>query len=162
MLMGHSIEGRFPFVDVRLAELAARLPDRLRLRGLREKYALRRVAARLLPQPIHERPKIPYRAPIGGVFFGQGRPDYVRELLRPEALDATGVLDPAAVGRLVAKFERGASRVSETDEMALVGALSIMLLHEQLVAKPVLAEPLKPTKTVIGDAVQAEPVAEAV
>jgi hypothetical protein len=46
--------------------------------------------------------------------------------------------------------------------MALVGALSIMLLHEQLVANPVLAEPLKPTRTVIGDAVQAEPVAEAV
>jgi len=163
MLMGHSIEGRFPFVDVRLAELAARLPDRLRLRGLREKYALRRVAARLLPQQIHDRPKIPYRAPIGGVFFGPGKPEYVGELLRPEALEAAGVLDAAAVGRLVAKFEGGTARgVSETDEMALVGALSIMLLHEQLVANPVLAEPLKPTKTVIGDAVQAEPVAEAV
>src|SRR3954452_4407168 len=163
MLMGHSIEGRFPFVDVRLAELAARLPDRLRLRGLREKYALRRVAARLLPQQIHERPKIPYRAPIGGVFFGPDQPEYVGELLRPEALEAAGVLDAAAVGRLVAKFEGGAARgVSETDEMALVGALSIMLLHEQLVANPVLAEPLKPTKTVIGDIVQTDPVAEAV
>ena len=52
--------------------------------------------------------------------------------------------------------------LAQTDEMALVGALSIMLLHEQLVANPVLAEPLKPTRTVIGDAVQAEPVAEAV
>ena len=39
MLMGHSIEGRFPFLDYRVAELAARLPDRLRLRGLEEKYA---------------------------------------------------------------------------------------------------------------------------
>jgi asparagine synthase (glutamine-hydrolysing) len=162
MLMGHAIEGRFPFVDVRLAELAARLPDSLRLRGLREKYALRRVASRLLPEQIHARPKIPYRAPIGGVFFGSGRPEYVGELLRPEALDEVGVLDPAAVGRLVAKFDRGTGRVSETDEMALVGALSIQLLHEQLVAKPVLAEPLKPARTVVGDRVQAEPVAEAV
>jgi asparagine synthetase B (glutamine-hydrolysing) len=121
------------------------------------------VAARLLPQQIHERPKIPYRAPIGGVFFGAGQPEYVRRLLEPNALDAAGVLDSAAVARLVAKFEGGAARgVSETDEMALVGALSIMLLHEQLVANPVLAEPLKPGKTVIGDVVQAEPVAEAV
>jgi asparagine synthase (glutamine-hydrolysing) len=163
MLMGHAIEGRFPFVDVRLAELAARLPDSLRLRGLREKYALRRVAARLLPEQIHARPKIPYRAPIGGVFFGAGQPEYVRRLLEPSALEAAGVLDSAAVGRLVAKFEGGAARgVSETDEMALVGALSIMLLHDQLVANPVLAEPLKPARTVIGDVVQAEPVAEAV
>src|SRR5205085_4257351 len=77
MLMGHSIEGRFPFVDVRLAELAARLPDSLRLRGLREKYALRRAAARHLPAEIHSRPKIPYRAPIREVFFGSKRPEYV-------------------------------------------------------------------------------------
>ena len=42
MLMGHSIEGRFPFLDYRVAEFAAALPDRLRLRGLEEKYALRR------------------------------------------------------------------------------------------------------------------------
>src|SRR5205814_1347024 len=31
MLMGSSVEGRFPFLDHRVAELAARLPDRLRL-----------------------------------------------------------------------------------------------------------------------------------
>src|SRR5438105_2429955 len=163
MLMGHSIEGRFPFVDFRLAELAARLPDSLRLRGLREKYALRKVAARLLPAEIHSRPKIPYRAPIGDVFFGAGQPEYVRQLLRLEAVEEAGILEPAAVERLVAKFARGGERgVSETDEMALVGALSIMLLHEQLVAKPVLAPALKPTRVVIGDVVQAEPVAEAV
>ena len=41
MLMGHSIEGRFPFLDYRVAELAARLPDRMRLRGLEEKHVLR-------------------------------------------------------------------------------------------------------------------------
>src|SRR5690606_23292794 len=42
MLMGNSVEGRFPFLDHRLAEFAARLPDRLRLNGLQEKYLLRK------------------------------------------------------------------------------------------------------------------------
>ena len=49
MLMAHSVEGRFPFLDHRIVEFAARLPDRLRLRVLREKYLLRRAVAPLLP-----------------------------------------------------------------------------------------------------------------
>jgi len=163
MLMGHSIEGRFPFVDFRLAELAARLPDSLRLRGLREKYALRRVGERFLPPEIHARPKIPYRAPIRDVFFGSRSPEYVGELLRPERVEQAGVLEPAAVERVVAKFRQAGTRgVSETDEMALVGSISIMLLHEQLVARPQLAPPLRATRVVVGDESRPEAVAEAV
>jgi asparagine synthase (glutamine-hydrolysing) len=162
MLMGHSVEGRFPFVDYRLAELAARLPDNLRLRGLREKYALRRAAERYLPRAIHSRPKVPYRAPIREAFFSDDRPEYVDELLRPEAVAAAGVLEPTAVARVVAKFEQaGASGVGETDEMALVGALSTMLLHQRLVESPTLAPAATPTRVVVGDTAR-ELVAEAV
>jgi asparagine synthase (glutamine-hydrolysing) len=161
MLMGHSIEGRFPFVDYRLAELAGRLPDSMRLRGLREKYALRRVGERYLPAEIHSRPKIPYRAPIRDVFFGSHAPEYVDEMLRPERVAEAGVLEPAAVERIVAKFRTGRT-VSETDEMAVVGAISIMLLQERLVAKPELAPPLQATRVVVGDESRPEAVAEAV
>jgi asparagine synthase (glutamine-hydrolysing) len=149
MLMAHSIEGRFPFVDVRLAELAARLPDSLRLRGLQEKYALRKAVARVLPEAIRSRPKIPYRAPIRDVFFG---PNSDRSPLEPGAVRKAGLLDEAAVARLVAKFADG-RRVSETDEMALAGSVSLMILHERLVATPRLAPALEPTRTVVGDRV---------
>ena len=148
-------------MDYRLAELAARLPDSLRLRGLREKYALRRVGERFLPAEIHSRPKIPYRAPIKDVFFGPQAPDYVDEVLRAERVDEAGVLEPAAVDRVVAKFRAGKA-VSETDEMAVVGAISIMLLHERLVARPELAPPLQATRVVVGDESRPEAVAEAV
>jgi asparagine synthase (glutamine-hydrolysing) len=154
MLMGNSIEGRFPFLDFRLAEFAARLPDSMRLRGLREKYALRRAVAADLPPEIHSRPKVPYRAPIRDSFFGAGRPDYVGDLLAPGAVAEAGLLDPRELARIVAKFERGAgSMVSETDEMALVGAVSLMLVHEQMVARPTLAAPAEPSRLVIGDRV---------
>ena len=84
MLMGHSIEGRFPFLDFRVAEFAARLPDGLRLRGLQEKFLLRRAAARHLPPAISGRPKVPYRAPIRDVFFGERRPEYLDDVLSTE------------------------------------------------------------------------------
>jgi asparagine synthase (glutamine-hydrolysing) len=56
MLMGNSVEGGS--ADHRVAESAARLPDHLKLPGLREKYILRR-AAPLLPAEIVRREKRP-------------------------------------------------------------------------------------------------------
>jgi asparagine synthase (glutamine-hydrolysing) len=156
MLMGHSIEGRFPFLDYRVAELAAGLPDQLRLRGLTEKYLLRKAVEHRLPAEVAARKKVPYRAPIVGAFVGSDAPAYVRELLDEGRLRDAGLLAPEAVSRLVRKCEAGAPRdaVSETDEMGLVGALSVMLLHDRFVENPRLAEPLVPDRVVIGDRVR--------
>jgi asparagine synthase (glutamine-hydrolysing) len=155
MLMGHSVEGRFPFLDFRVAEFAAALPDELKVRGLEEKYLLRKVAAPLLPAEISARRKRPYRAPIASAFVGPHAPEYVREMLAPAHLRDTGIFEPEAVARLVQKCETaGDAGVGETDEMGLVGTISVMLLHERLVARPALAEPAEPTRVVVGDTVR--------
>ena len=39
--MAHAVEGRFPFLDHRVVEFAARIPPKLKIRGLREKHILR-------------------------------------------------------------------------------------------------------------------------
>jgi asparagine synthase (glutamine-hydrolysing) len=132
MGMAHSVEGRFPFLDHRVVEFCNRLPARMKLRGLVEKYALRQVARRLLPPEILERRKRPYRAPIHRCFFGAQSPDYVNELLAPDALKRTGLFKPEAVAALVAKLRQGRP-VGETDDMALAGILSTQLLHFQFV-----------------------------
>ncbi len=155
MLMGNSVEGRFPFLDYRVAEFAAGLPDLMKVRWLEEKYLLRKVAEPLLPPEISARRKRPYRAPIVSAFVGPGAPEYVRELLGPDRLRAVGLFDADAVDRLVRKCETaGAAGVGETDEMGFVGTLSTMLLHEQLVERPALAAPAVPSRVVVGDSVR--------
>ena len=67
--MAHAVEGRFPFLDYRVVEFAATLPPRLKLRGLIEKYLLRRSMQGDLPAAIAWRPKQPYRAPDSPVFL---------------------------------------------------------------------------------------------
>src|SRR5205823_4141294 len=84
-------------------ELGAALPPALKLRGLREKYVLRRALGRHLPRAIVERPKQPYRAPDSESFLHRGAPPYVEALLAPEAIARTGYFEPRAVRRLVAK-----------------------------------------------------------
>ena len=151
MLMGNSVEGRFPFLDHRLAEFASRLPDRMRLRGLEEKYLLRKAVRPILPRTIAKREKRPYRAPILRAFMvGAGKERFL-PLLQHDTLARAGLFDPELVDRLVKKCERNIERgVSETDEMALVGVLSAMLLHEQFVESPRLAEPASPNREVRG------------
>lgn len=130
--MANSIEGRFPYLDHRLIEFAARLPPSYKLRGLDEKYLLRRALAGLLPPDILERTKQPYRAPDSRCFFVDGRPlDYVAEALSPDCVGEAGLFDAAAVGRLLEKCRSGRA-TGFADNQAFVGVLSTMLLHRQL------------------------------
>ncbi|MBN1201112.1 MAG: asparagine synthase (glutamine-hydrolyzing) [Anaerolineae bacterium] len=141
MAMAHSVEGRFPFLDHRLVEFANRLPPALKLRGLTEKYILKKLAEQWLPSDVWRRPKRPYRAPIHRGFFNDTTPDYVRELLSPEKLNETGLFKTKAVEQLVLKIERGVP-ISETDDMALAGILSSQLVHQQFIRDFSRAAPL--------------------
>jgi asparagine synthase (glutamine-hydrolysing) len=141
MAMAHSVEGRYPFLDYRVVEFCGRLPDDLKQRGLTEKWLLKRLARRIIPEEIWRRVKRPYRAPIRRTFFsGDHRPDYIDELLSPESLRRTEYFRPGAVTGLVNKA-RTRDDLSEMDEMALVGILSTQLVdHLYLRQRPLLVE----------------------
>ena len=132
MGMAHSIEGRFPFLDYRLVEFCNRLNPRLKLRCLNEKYLLKKAAQTLLPDLIRRRPKRPYRAPVHRSLFNSATVDYVRELLAPDTLRASGLFKPSAVAHLVNKIQTTAP-IGETDDMALAGILSTQLVHHLFV-----------------------------
>ncbi len=134
MAMAHSVEGRFPFLDHRVVEFCNRLPPRLKLRGLTEKWLLKQLGRKLLPDDIWKRPKQPYRAPIHPSFFAPSTPEYVRELLSDRSLKESHLFHPAAVAQLVRKAEQGRP-LSEIEDMALVGILSTQLVYEQFVKR---------------------------
>jgi asparagine synthase (glutamine-hydrolysing) len=130
--MAHGVEGRFPFLDHRVVEFAARIPPRMKLKGLREKHILRLALGRRLPALISERPKQPYRAPDSESFFGAPAAGYVDEALSPGSLIGAGCFDPQAVQKLVAKCRAGGV-VGVGDNMAFVGILSTQLLDSQFI-----------------------------
>jgi len=130
MAMAHSVEGRYPFLDYRVLEFAAKLPPDVKMKVLNEKYLLKRACEGVVPASILARRKQPYRAPDGRCFFEAPAPAYVQELLSPCAINKNGIFDAAAVGTLVGKFKAGKA-ISVKDDMALVGVLSTQLLvHE--------------------------------
>jgi asparagine synthase (glutamine-hydrolysing) len=141
--MAHAVEGRFPFLDHRVVDFAARLPPRMRLRGLTEKYLLRRSMARHLPPMIAGRPKQPYRAPDSQSFFGKAPPDYVEDLLSSATITKAGYFDAKSVEKLVRKC-RGGGATGPRDDMALVGILSVQLVDHFFVQGKTACVPSAP------------------
>ena len=129
----NSIEGRVPYLDHRVIEFGNRLPEHYKVRGMTEKYLLRRALADLLPDDIVKRTKQPYRAPDSASFFIDGKaPAFVDDMLSTERLRKSGYFDPVMVGRLVDKCRAGKA-TGFADNQALVGILSTMLLDEHFV-----------------------------
>jgi asparagine synthase (glutamine-hydrolysing) len=134
MAMANSIEGRFPFLDHRVVMLAARMPAKLRLNGLTEKFILKQIARGQVPTQLIERPKQPYRAPISRCFICAQPPEYVPQMLSDTALKRAGYFDPAKVQRLTAKCRQQDGRlVSERENMALVAIVSTQLLDHHFI-----------------------------
>ncbi len=129
MAMAHSVEGRYPFLDYRVVEFAAKLPPRVKMKVLDQKYLLKRAANGLIPKSIQTRFKQPYRAPDGKSFFAGAR-SYAQDMLSGENIKSGGIFNPGAVAALVAKFESGRA-TSVKDDMALVGILSTQSLLDQ-------------------------------
>ncbi|HEY7447609.1 MAG TPA: asparagine synthase C-terminal domain-containing protein, partial [Vicinamibacterales bacterium] len=135
MLMGHSVEGRFPFLDANVVALANALPASYKLQGLSEKHVLKRASEGLVPPEIIARKKQPYRAPDALSFVGEDAPAWIEEALDPRAVAKAGVFSPRAIEQLWAKLRarRESGQYSNSDNMAIVGVLSTQLLYRHFV-----------------------------
>jgi len=136
--MAHSVEGRFPFLDYRVAEFAAALPPHLKMKVLNEKYLLKRCAGGLIPAAVKSRTKQPYRAPEAKSFFPPGgrskSMEYVDEMLSSGRIREHGIFNPVAVGKLAGKMRNGQA-IGVRDNMALVGILSTQLLIDRFISR---------------------------
>ena len=104
--MAVSLEVRAPFLDQRVAEFAASLPENYKLRGRTTKYILKRAAAPLLPAFVTRRGKKGFGVPVAEWIKGSLRP-LVRDLLSPERIRKGGLFNPGYVTRLLDEHERG-------------------------------------------------------
>jgi asparagine synthase (glutamine-hydrolysing) len=133
MLMKHSVEGRFPFLDHRLIEFANRLPPKLKMKGMNEKYALKKAMSPYLPASIVSRSKQPYRAPdVNTGENGLVNSDLV-DYLSDSHLQRSGLFNPKKVAMLLTKARKGRA-LSTSESQALTGILSTQIVYDKFVS----------------------------
>jgi asparagine synthase (glutamine-hydrolysing) len=106
MSMAASIESRVPFLDHKLVEFSARLPEKMKLKGLTTKYILRRVMRGRLPKEILKRKKMGFPVPVGAWLRGRFS-HIVDEYVLGERATERGIFDPIFVRELVARHKAG-------------------------------------------------------
>ncbi|MBX7120203.1 MAG: asparagine synthase C-terminal domain-containing protein, partial [Gemmatimonadaceae bacterium] len=110
-----SLEARAPLLDHRVLEFAWRLPLRMKLRGGKGKWMLRRLLARRVPTALFDRPKMGFTSPITAWLRGPLRP-WAEGLL----FSGSPHLDPTGVRRVWEAFHAGAEETAP-----LVWALAV-------------------------------------
>jgi asparagine synthase (glutamine-hydrolysing) len=106
MSMAASVESRVPFLDHKLVEFSARLPERMKLRGATTKYILRESMKGLLPDAILSRPKMGFPVPVGAWFRGAFA-GILDEYVLSERAVSRDIFEPAFVRSLVRRHQDG-------------------------------------------------------
>ena len=75
MSMAHSIEARVPFLDHRIVEFSSKIPSRLKLKGLNEKFILKKSMENKIPENILKRKKQRFFVPLD--FWFKNNLDYI-------------------------------------------------------------------------------------
>lgn len=100
MSMAVGVEVRVPFLDLDLAEFAARIPAHYKQSGSEGKWVLKKAMEPYLPRDVIYRPKSGFGAPLRRWFRVELR-DWLADTLSPLRLRNRGLFEPEAVQRLI-------------------------------------------------------------
>ncbi len=98
--MGASLEARAPLLDHEIVEFAARLPYRMKLKGFKMKYLLKKAVGDLLPKGIAGRGKKGFGIPVAKWMKGPLK-EMTCDLLAKDKIRREGFFRPESVARLV-------------------------------------------------------------
>lgn len=127
MALANGVEVRYPFLDERIAEFACRLHSKFKIRGLTEKYLLRRMGEPDLPRKIAHREKFAFTASGGKELLDSGG-DFARQLLDKRAIERHGVFDFEQVERMNSQYKTPGYQMNvsfERDLLLFVASFSL-------------------------------------
>ena len=104
--MTASLEGREPYLDHRLIEWAARLPDHYKYHKGEKKYILKEILHQYIPKEMMDRPKMGFAIPIANWLQNDLR-EMVEEYINSEKIEKQGVFNVAYVEGIKRNFYSG-------------------------------------------------------
>lgn len=116
VVFANSVEGRYPFLDKDLVEFAKTVPSEYKLRGMEEKYILKKLASNYIPQSIIDREKFSFVAP-GCQYLLQNKVEWVMDMLSYSQIKNEGYFNPDVIERLKKQYLDPSFSVNQTFEI---------------------------------------------
>jgi len=120
MEMGHSIEGRVPFLDHRVVECLCAQPVNMKIRGMTEKYVLREAVRDVITDTVYRRQKHPFLSPPATLTPGERFHELLQDTLRGPSLASVPFYNQKAVVALL-------DRLPEMDTGARIAADQVLM-----------------------------------
>lgn len=131
MEMGHSVEGRVPFLDHRLVELARSMPASMKIRGMVHKYILRKSMQDVLTETVYARLKQPFWSPPA-TFNPLGKFNiFMQDVLRSSVVASMPFFDRQKVVALLDDLQKADKLSNDANEQVLTLVLSACVLQDR-------------------------------
>jgi len=131
MEMGHSIEGRVPFLDHHLVEVIRSQPVSQKIRGMTEKYVLREAVRDVITDTVYRRQKHPFLAPPA-TLDPQGKLNaFVQDTLRGPQLAGIPFFDQEKIIDMLDRIDEMDDGGRVANDATLMFATSACVLHER-------------------------------
>lgn len=134
MSMAASIESRVPFLDHKLVEYTAKLPQKMKIRGRETKWILRRAMRGILPDEILDRPKMGFPVPLGN-WLRRDFKHVVDEYVLSERAVRRGIFNVDFMRELVAEHDAGADHAARIFRL-----INLEIWHRQFIDGETLFE----------------------
>jgi asparagine synthase (glutamine-hydrolysing) len=131
MEMGHSIEGRVPFLDHHVVECIARQPVSMKIRGMTEKYVLREAVRDVITDTVYRRQKHPFLSPPATLNPDETFNIYVQDTLRGPVLRSMPFFDQSKVVSLLDRLSGMDAGERTAWDQILMPIMSMCVLHER-------------------------------
>ena len=105
MTMASGLEARVPLIDTKVVEFAASIPPHLKLKGLDEKYILKKAARDILPPATQDRKKRPFRIPIN-TWFKDELKEIALQVMSDSVVEKEGYFKPQQVENILRKHSQ--------------------------------------------------------
>lgn len=131
MVLANSVEARYPFLDREVVEFARKMPNSMKVRNFKEKYVVKKVAERIVPKEIINRPKFAFVAPGSSDLLKSGN-EYFLDLLSYERIKRQGIFDADEVERLKNLYLQDGFKLNVPyDDDMLIIVLTFNILLDQ-------------------------------
>ena len=130
----NSVEARYPFLDIDVIEFVKMIPPNLLLNGAKEKYILRKVSEKYLPEELTGREKFAFVAP-GSPYLLKQNIQWMNDLLSYEKIKREGFFNPDTIERLKTRSCANHFTINQTfDNDLLMIVLTFEIFLEMFMA----------------------------
>lgn len=129
MAYAHSVEARYPFLDLNVIETAQTIPSELKLKGFTEKYILKKIAKEYVPEQIINRPKFAFVAP-GSTELLKSGDEYISDILSYETIKRQGIFNPDYIEQLKIQYSQPGFKLNlpyDSDMLIIVITMGILM-----------------------------------